>query len=252
VSGEHGRRIRPDHYSYTHYANPAVAAAFDAERFGGPIGAYLLESQAALIRVAFAPASGPLILDVGTGTGRAAITLASHGARVVGVDASAAMLSVARARAADAGQRVSLGQADAQRLPFADRSVDGAVSLRVLMHAVDWRACVAELCRVTRWRIVVDFPALVSFAAIESGVRRVGRALGRPVEAYRVLAEQQVSNALRTGGFHIVLVHRQFVLPIALHKAVGRLAMTRRVEGGLRGIGLLALVGSPVTLVAER
>jgi hypothetical protein len=61
-----------------------------------------------------------------------------------------------------------------------------------------------------------------------------------------------VSNALRTGGFHIVLVHRQFVLPIALHKAVGRLAMTRRVEGGLRGIGLLALVGSPVTLVAER
>jgi SAM-dependent methyltransferase len=254
VSDENGRTTRAgsSHYSYTHYEDPSVAAGFDAQRFGGPIGEYLLDSQASLIKVAFGSASAPRILDVGTGTGRAALTLLAHGAHVVGVDASAAMLGVAHARAAERGHRLSLGRADAQRLPFADRSFDGAVCLRVLMHAVDWRACVAELCRVTRWRVVLDFPALVSFAAVESGVRRVRRAFGQPVEAYRVLAEVQVAAALRAGGFRIALVHRQFVMPIAFHKAVGRLTFTKQVERALRGVGLLGLMGSPVTLVAER
>ena len=44
------------------------------------------------------------MLDVGTGTGRAAIALAKRGAMVTGVDASAEMLARrAAARAADAG-----------------------------------------------------------------------------------------------------------------------------------------------------
>jgi hypothetical protein len=47
-------------------------------------------------------------------------------------------------------------------------------------------------------------------------------------------------------------VHRQFVLPIALHKAIGSRAITERVEHALERTGLLAWFGSPVTLVAER
>jgi hypothetical protein len=47
-------------------------------------------------------------------------------------------------------------------------------------------------------------------------------------------------------------VHRQFVLPIALHKAIGSRGFTDTVEGLLRRSGLLRLFGSPVTVVAER
>jgi hypothetical protein len=47
-------------------------------------------------------------------------------------------------------------------------------------------------------------------------------------------------------------VHRQFVLPIALHKAVGSLPVTRGLEGALAAVGLLRILGSPVTVVAER
>jgi hypothetical protein len=46
--------------------------------------------------------------------------------------------------------------------------------------------------------------------------------------------------------------HRQFVLPIALHKAIGSRAFTVGVETVLARIGLLRLVGSPVTVVAVR
>jgi ubiquinone/menaquinone biosynthesis C-methylase UbiE len=241
-----------DHYSYRHYADRQVAEGFDALRFGGPIGEYLAETQARVLLEALGPLAGRRVLDVGTGTGRAAVGLAAGGARVVGADASAEMLGVARARARDAGHDLVLTRADARALPFADRSVDAAVSLRVLMHAIDWRQCVAELCRVSRWRVVVDFPAAASFAALESGARRAAHRLGRRVEAYRVMREADVRAAFAASGFRVVMVTRQFVLPINLHKTLNHLATTRAVESGLAAVGLLRLFGSPVTMVAER
>jgi len=240
------------HYSYRHYADADVAKGFDDLRFGGPIGQFLLECQEQILTDALSPLAGRRVLDVGTGTGRAAIGLARAGAAVVGVDASAEMLQVAAKRAGAAGVRIQFERGDAHALPFGDRTFDAAVSLRVLMHAMDWKACLTELCRVARWRVIVDFPALASFAAVESGVRRVGRSLGRNVEAYRVLAERDVAGTLASCGFRVVSVSRQFVLPIALHKAVGRLAVTHAVERALGSVGLLRLLGSPVTMVAER
>jgi SAM-dependent methyltransferase len=245
------RRER-QHYSYAHYADEGVAAGFDALRFGGPIGRFLAEHQADILSRALTPLAGRRVLDVGTGTGRAAIGLALERAVVVGLDASREMLRVARARAVDAGVALPAGAADAHHLPLADRSVDAAVSLRVLMHAVDWRQCVAELCRVSRWRVVVDFPSRSSAAALESAGRKAARALGRRVEDYRVLRTADVELAFRTHGFAIVSTDRQFVLPIALHKAIGRLSVTRSVEAVLRAAGLLRIFGSPVTMVAER
>ncbi|MCC7007320.1 MAG: methyltransferase domain-containing protein [Acidobacteria bacterium] len=240
------------HYSYTHYVDPAVAEGFDALRFGGPIGRHLLETQERQILEAFAPVAGRRLLDVGTGTGRASIALAREGADVLGLDASPQMIAVARRAAAAAGATLELGLADAHDLPLADRSVDGAVCLRVLMHAVDWRRCVAELCRVARWRVMVDFPALLSAAAIESAARRAAHGLGRRVEPYRVIRERAVRDAFARHGFRTIGVHRLFVLPIAMHKAIGAPAFTRASERALAAAGLTRVLGSPVTLVAER
>ena len=241
-----------NHYSYTHYADSAVAEGFDALRFGGPIGNYLLETQDRLLVASLAPLAGRRMLDVGTGTGRAAITLARGGATVIGMDASAQMLSVARSRAEAAGLRIEFVPGDAHSLPFSDRSFDAAVCLRVIMHTPDWERCLAELCRVSRRRIVVDFPSLASAAALESAARRLVQALGARTEAYRVLAEHRVRQALARHDFRVVSVHRQFVLPIAFHKALGSLGVTRGLEGALAAVGLLRLLGSPVTVVAER
>jgi ubiquinone/menaquinone biosynthesis C-methylase UbiE len=245
-------RAAREHYSYAHYADPGVADGFDDLRFGGPIGRYLLESQAAWLGQVLRPAPGLRILDVGTGTGRAAIGLAAAGASVVGLDFSREMLRVGADRARTAGMPVTFGVADAHHLPIAARSVDAAVCLRLLMHAIDWRACVAELCRVARTRVVVDFPARASAAALESAARRIASRAGRPVEAYRVIGEGDMRDAFAAHGFRVVVVHRQFVLPIALHKAIGRVGFTRSVETMLKTVGLLRLFGSPVAMVAER
>ena len=244
--------VERDHYSYAHYADQQVAEGFDALRFSGAVGRFLAESQAALLADALRPQVGKRIADVGTGTGRAAIGLAAHGAAVIGLDASIEMLDVARRRAVDANAPLVLAVADAHQLPLGDRDVDAAVCLRVLMHAIDWRRCIAELCRVSRHRVVVDFPAASSFAAIESLVRRARRQLGGRVEAYRVMAERDVVAAFAANGYRVIDVRRQFVLPIALHKAANRFDVTRRVERALEAAGALRLFGSPVTMVAER
>ncbi len=249
------------HYSYTHYASKDVAEGFDTLRFSGPIGRYLLAEQETLLMDAFSPLAtgagdqplaGCSVLDVGTGTGRAAIGLARAGAAVTGVDASSEMLDVARERAAAAGVSATFDVGDAHALPFPAAHFDGAVSLRVLMHTPDWSRCVGELCRVARRRVVVDFPSISSVAAVESGVRHVRRAVGHKVESYRVMSERSVIAAFEAHGFRVAYIHRQFVLPIAFHKAVGSLGFTRGLERVLSAVGLLRLAGSPVTMVAER
>jgi hypothetical protein len=76
--------------------------------------------------------------------------------------------------------------------------------------------------------------------------------LGAKVEAYRVFSDRAVDDALRANGFRPVERHRQFVLPIAVHKRLGSAAATKRIERTLASVGLRHLFGSPVTIVAER
>src|SRR5262245_51300458 len=161
-----------------------MAEAFDALRFSGPIGRLVAETQERVIASFLAPVSGRTILDVGTGTGRAAIALAGRGARVTGVDASAEMLAVASKRAREAGADVAVAPGDAHELGFADRSFDAVVCLRVLMHTPDWRQSLAELCRVAQRHVVFDYPALLSAAAIQAMSRRAAARLGVRVESY--------------------------------------------------------------------
>ena len=241
-----------DHYSYRVYADPAMADRFDAMRFSGPIGTLLAETQERVLAEFLGPVDGRRILDVGTGTGRAALALARRGARVTGIDASQEMLRVAKGRAVEESLSADFEVGDAHRLAFPDRAFVAAVSLRVLMHTPGWRVCLGELCRVAEERVVFDYPAACSAAAFQAAGRRLAAALGRPVEAYRVLRARDVRRAVRACGFRVEREHRQFVLPIAMHKAAGSRSLTMAVERALAAIGLLRLVGSPVTVVAVR
>ena len=243
---------RHEHYSYSAYADERMAETFEAARFGGPIGRLLAETQERIVAAFLSPVEGRAILDVGTGTGRAAIALARRGAIVTGMDASAEMLAVAERRAAEEGAAVTFRRGDAHGLDATDGSFDAVVCLRVLMHTPDWRRSLSELCRVARHRVVLDYPAAASAAALQAATRRVAHRLGARVEAYRVFSDSAVRTALARNGFRVLDTHRQFVLPIAFHKALGSVSMTTRIERVLASVGLCRMIGSPVTIVAER
>jgi SAM-dependent methyltransferase len=141
---------------------------------------------------------------------------------------------------------------DAHALKFPDRAFDVTVCLRVLMHAPDWRRCMSELCRVSQRLVIFDYPSAASAAAIESVTRRAVHAAGGRTEAYRVFTNRQIRRALNDSGFTVRSIHRQFVMPIQFHRAIGSRRFTLFSEGLLDRAGLLRLLGSPVTVCAER
>jgi ubiquinone/menaquinone biosynthesis C-methylase UbiE len=241
-----------EHYSYTHYADRANARSFDERRFSGPIGEMVASTQARVLTNMIGRIKDRDILDVGTGTGRAALLFARGGARVTAVDASKEMLAIARQRAGAQMVEVKFQLGDAHALEFSDRSFDAVVSLRLLMHAPNWRRCVAELCRVADRLVVVDYPSAYSAALVESLARKLTHSAGMRTEPYRVFTPATIAEAFDRCGFRVRSVHRQFVLPIAFHKALGSRRLTISIERVLDRLGLLKLFGSPITIVAER
>jgi len=88
------------------------------------------------------------LLDIGTGTGRMLELLAPRVRSGLGVDASRAMLALARARLAKPGlAHLGVRQADMYRLPLSP-GYDVAVLQMVLHYAEDPTAVVAEAARV--------------------------------------------------------------------------------------------------------
>ncbi len=246
-------RPSPDpHYSYKIYADPQTANAFDQSRFGGPIGKLIAATQEQVLVDFAGDLKGVSVLDVGTGTGRAALALARRGAHVVGVDPSEEMLRVARSNAEREGLMVEFKPGDAHSLEFPDASFDLVTSLRVLMHTPDWQRCLAELCRVARGRVIFDYPPLASAAALQPAIRRLARLMGRQAETYHVIDTRVARAVVSASGFQVTRLHRQFVLPIGLHKLVRSPRFTEASEAALAAIGLRRLLGSPVTLLAER
>jgi demethylmenaquinone methyltransferase/2-methoxy-6-polyprenyl-1,4-benzoquinol methylase len=90
---------------------------------------------------------GRAVLDVATGTGLVAERLLARGFEVTGLDQSADMLAVARARF---GDRVRLVEGTATALPFPDASFDHLTYTYLLRYVDDPAATMRELARVVR------------------------------------------------------------------------------------------------------
>jgi ubiquinone/menaquinone biosynthesis C-methylase UbiE len=95
---------------------------------------------------------GARCLDVGCGSGGAALILAASGMNVDAVDASGAMIARARARAQGQGVagRIQASVMDGQALTFPDTSFDAAISVFGVILFPDAVRGLAELRRVVR------------------------------------------------------------------------------------------------------
>jgi ubiquinone/menaquinone biosynthesis C-methylase UbiE len=90
------------------------------------------------------------VLDVGTGTGSAAIRAAQAGGAVTGLDISGPLLDGARRRAEEAGVSVEWVEGDAQALTYEDDSFDRVLTAFGTIFAADHGAAAHELVRVCK------------------------------------------------------------------------------------------------------
>ena len=107
-----------------------------------------LAPLAGVVVEAAAPQPGERVLDLGTGTGNAALLAAARHATVIGVDPAARLLEVAQTRAADAGLEATFALGEGAAIPVGDGTIDVVVSVFGVIFAPDANAAAAELGRV--------------------------------------------------------------------------------------------------------
>jgi ubiquinone/menaquinone biosynthesis C-methylase UbiE len=179
------------------------------------------------------PQPGDAVLDVATGPGtvaRPAAQLAGPGGRVTGVDLSAAMLSIARSFAPEAGSApIEYLESPATSMPLPSESFDRAYCQQGLQHMSDAAAALAEIRRVLRpsGSLAVAVWQQSPFGLFRQVVSDLGITAegGRPSTFGR--EPRDLASALSDAGFTRVLVQtRQLVavleggVPQALEVAV--------------------------------
>ena len=140
---------------------------------------------------------------------------------------------------------------DAHQLCFQDGVFDCVVSSRTLMHFADWRKGLSELCRVAH-EVVVDFPPVRSFSSLDSLFKHCKSFFVASPRAYKTFLIHSVIKELQRHNFQVVAVRKQFFLPLAFHRWLNRPGLSARIEKWCKMIGLVRLLGAPVTLKAIR
>lgn len=134
-----------------------IAASYDLTNDVISLGMHRLWKRAAMEALSLKP--GGTYLDVCCGTGDLALSIAlqlKSGGRVVGIDFSQNMLDLAKRRGeAIAASQANLAQiewlkGDAEQLPFADRSFDGAIISFGLRNLTSLKQGLGEMARVVK------------------------------------------------------------------------------------------------------
>jgi ubiquinone/menaquinone biosynthesis C-methylase UbiE len=112
------------------------------------IAAGLMPAATAVVEHA-APGAGDRVLDLGCGTGNAALLAAERGATVTGVDPAERLLAIARAQAAARDLPATFIRGEAAAIPLPAAAIDIALSVFGVIFAPDAVAAVTELARVT-------------------------------------------------------------------------------------------------------
>ena len=127
------------------YDDPALARAYARVTAAN---VYNAAYERPAVHEALGDVQGLDVLDAGAAAGEHSAWLAAHGARVVALDASEAMVELARARLGDAATVLC---ADLSRpLPLADASFDVVLSSLTLHYLEDWLPTLREFARVLR------------------------------------------------------------------------------------------------------
>jgi SAM-dependent methyltransferase len=226
-----------------------TASADYARRFAGPIGAYFLKAQRTMVmRLLDTGGERLSVLEVGGGHGQLTRTLLDAGHEVVVHGSSPTCAARLRPLIADYRFVVS----SLWSLPFADRAFDAVIGLRLLAHVVRFEPLLAEMARVSRGCVILDFAPRISSNFLEPllfGLKRRVEGNTRPFFCHR---PPQLLAPLAAAGFGGFRIEKQFFLPMVVHRTMATRKLSEALERAFGAVGLTALFGAPAVIVATR
>jgi len=214
-----------------------------AARFGGPIGAWMLEVQERAV-LSMLDDECTSVLDVGGGHGQIAVPLArAH--RAVTVLGSSHSCSTRLRDYIESGS-IAFRAGNLVELPFDTAAFNLVVSFRLISHCVAWRSLIAELCRTSNHAVVIDYPVWRSFNILTPLLFSIKRRLEGNTRTYRLFSSREIRREFQKHGFVPAARAKQFFLPMGVHRALKNPNISRKLETVARWIGLTRLFGSPI------
>lgn len=221
-----------------------------ARRFAGPVGAWMLARQSAVLLDWLASTPGSTVLDVGGGHAQTALPLMYAGHRVT-VHGSA---ESCRDRIAGevASGKMAFVISPLLEIPFPDRAFDHVVCIRLLAHCPRWPELIREICRLARQSVVVDYPNRSSVNLFSGALFGAKKKVEKNTRPFALFAHREIAGAFAAEGFSVQDRANLFFLPMALHRALGMAGLSRTLESFCGGLGLTRRWGSPTLLCATR
>jgi SAM-dependent methyltransferase len=137
-------------------------------------------------------------------------------------------------------------------LPFPDRTFDLVIGIRLLDHVEPWEALLAEMARVCRRYMLVEYPPIKSANALAPLLFAVKRFVEPDTRHFACFSMRQLAPVIRDLGFTDMTQYNQFLMPIVLHRALRRPDLSQRVEAWGHRLGLTRALGGPALLLAQR
>jgi len=224
---------------------------YDKDRYGGSFGLYLknLEVETFLSMIS---AKSEMILDIGAGTGKLSIPLIMQSKKVLSADSSVQMLKIARLKSHELSIDLTTVISDVHFLCFKDRTFDCVVSSRLLMHLIDWKLGVREICRVSRNEFVIDFPSKFSFSSLDILFKRIKRFIFPKTDVYKNFSFRDVAEEIEKNGFQVIQTRKGFFIPITFHRWFNHPKISSKIESIFRNFYITEIFGNPTTIKSIR
>ena len=234
------------HKKLTEYPNsPDIESSSEeyAKRFKGKVGKWLLLQQKNATRNLI-QGDNLNILDVGGGHGQNIDTIQEMGHSLTVLASTEQSLDPIRDKLVKQDVQYDIGSF--LDFPYADNSFDVVISYRTLSHMDDPERFVAELSRVARSQILVDFPSTASINLLYKPAFWIKKKLEPSTREFQSFSVKSVGSFFESDRFEIETVYKQFFLPMALHRMVRIRLFSAISEKTFRLVGLTSLLGSPV------
>jgi len=193
------------------------ASVYDVRRFSSSVGKYSDVIEQDIVGRMNKSWMDKRVLELGVGTGRFSIALATNGASVVSSDIAPEMLKqvASKISGSNLDGRLELLLMDGRSLAIKDATFDGCICINMLNHVKDFERVLRETSRVLKpgGFFIANFPIVFSFyLPFALYVNLFRRAVARNVYS-RWFTCNQIDKACSTSGLKICQIQGAIIFP---------------------------------------